>query len=193
MGVVKLSTAGILNFQKYSSMRAGIPLPPPKGYDLLESQVLSSSAASVTFSGLSQYAEDYKHLQIRYVGSGFTTYGSYVMAFNGDTTYANYAARNIYSAGAGLAVGIEVAPHIDYQWNGGLASGVIDILDAFETSKNKVSKNLLHNTVTGAGTLMLFSHMWMNTAAINSITFYNIRQNLPATFRMSIYGLGRKK
>ena len=39
-------------------------------YDLLETTILSSNAASVTFSNLNNYAADYQHLQIRAVVKG---------------------------------------------------------------------------------------------------------------------------
>ena len=62
-------------------------------YELLESTTLSSGASSVTFSGLSAYATDYKHLQIRAVtqiNKTTDTIENVFVRLNGDTG-ANYA------------------------------------------------------------------------------------------------------
>jgi hypothetical protein len=59
---------GVLQAQAAGQVAAG-------SFDLLETQVLTSSAASVTFSSLSTYAADYQHLQIRIVSKVQTGYG----------------------------------------------------------------------------------------------------------------------
>ena len=72
MGVVKLSTAGIRNYSKTSDFLSGNAPLSLGSFDLLETTTLSTSASSVTFSGLGAYS-DYKHLQIRSVARDRST------------------------------------------------------------------------------------------------------------------------
>jgi hypothetical protein len=64
MGVVKLSTAGILDYQKYSNFLAGNSPVSLGSYDLLETEILTGTQASVEFTSLDSYT-DYQHFQIR--------------------------------------------------------------------------------------------------------------------------------
>ena len=161
-------------------------------YELIETiTVGAGGAASVTFSNLNTYSTTYQHLQIRYSADGFTTFGDFELTFNADTTYGNYRSHYLYSGGGGSPTSQDNGntPYPGYQWFAGVSAGVIDILDPYETSKNTTARGLIGNTITGAGTIMLTSLLWMNTAAVSSVRFRNIRQNLPASFRISIYGL----
>ncbi len=189
MGAYKLSSRSLFGARTtYSSMLVGNTAYSPSSFDLLETQVLGSSTASVTFSSLSSYASTYQHLQIRYTGV-FTTYGEFYMTFNGDTSDGNYYNHTIYSTGSGIGVSADANRSYSYQWNGGMNVTIIDILDPFKTNKYKASKAISGNTLVDSGTNMYKSHLWKNTAAITSITLQHIRENLPAGARFSLYGM----
>jgi hypothetical protein len=149
--------------------------------------VLTSSAGSITLD-LSALASTYKHLQIRYTGN-YTTYGNFNMTFNADNNSANYYNHSMYSTGTGIGAGAGGGPQISYQWNGGFNATVIDIYDAFSTTKNKTSRAISGNTIVGAGTNFYMSHLWNSTAAINAITFSKASENLPVGSRWSVYGI----
>ena len=196
MGVVKLSTAGIVNYEKYSNLRAGIPLPPTGSFDLLETQVLDSTTASVTFSSLSTYAADYQHLQIRTVLrdtrsiTGNTTY----MRFNGDSG-SNYNGHGLLGDGSSvssfvspISTRMESVMSASANSTSGLFnSSVVDILDPFETTKYTTIK-VLTMSMDGPQ-LRLGSNAWRNTAAVSSITFIGNDGSFIAGSRFSIYGL----
>jgi hypothetical protein len=172
---------------------AASPPPPPLSdtYDLLETQILSGAAASVTFSSLETYASIYDHLQLRHDSDGYTTYGSFQMRINGDATASNYRYHHFYAGGGAPTGDSGAAPLINYQWVAGPSSQVIDLHDAFSPSKFKTSKSFNGNTIAGAGMVSVMTHLWKNTAAIDSITILNERQNLPSGSRFSLYGLGK--
>jgi len=163
-------------------------------FDLLETQVLGSAVSSVTFSSLSTYASSYQHLQIRFTarstsGAGSTLYTNFTL--NSDTG-ANYAWHSLRGNGSnvgsfagtsqnygrsGLATGSTAASNA-------FAASVLDILDPFETTKNKTTRFL-----AGAGEIYLGSSFWNNTAAISSITVSEgYSSNFVTGSRFSLYG-----
>jgi hypothetical protein len=159
-------------------------------FDLLETQILGSPAASVTFSNVgTNYGATYQHLQIRYTGT-YTTYGGFYMYLNGDgNSNGNYYNHSMYSTGGGLGNGAQADAQISYQWDAGINGTVIDLLDAFESTKFKNSRIMSGNTINGSGTNYYSSQFWKNTAAITSIQIFNVRQNIPTGARFSLYGI----
>ena len=195
MGVVKLSTAGIVNYEKYSNLRAGIPLPSGT-FELLETQVLDSSAASVTFSSLSTYAADYQHLQIRGVARITTTpatLGVGMIRLNGDTG-SNYSRHFLFGSGSSVFSNASASVSAMETFNASTSSNpagefapfVVDILDPFETTKYPTLRTLMG----AASRIGLQSGSWRNTAAINEILIYEIFGSSYAIgSRFSLYGI----
>jgi hypothetical protein len=68
--------------------------------------------------------------------------------------------------------------------------GVIDILDAFETTKNKTIRSFGGQVGSGANLILLHSGFWNNTAAISSITLgVNGAPQFATGCRFSLYGI----
>lgn len=167
-------------------------------YDLLETQVLGSSAASVTFSSLSSYASSYKHLQIRYTefytADGFSS----TMQFNADTG-ANYSSHGLYGQGSSVASAASTgATYILYNHFavGHTSStntrtvGVIDILDAFNSTTNKTIRSFGGQVASGGNLILLHSGSWRNTAALTQITLgVNGSPQFATGSRFSLYGI----
>ncbi len=168
-------------------------------FDLLETQLITSTTASLTFSSLSSYASTYQHLQIRYSGrtdrSGIGTTADLRMRFNGDTG-SNYNAHVLGGNGSVVESSYYSSSTIDYigiWWIEGSTSpansygaGVIDILDAFETTKNKTIRNIAGNS----GRVAMTSGAWTNTQAISSIYLApNTSGSFVSGSRFSLYGL----
>ena len=172
---------------------------PPVGvaaFDLLETQVLASSAASVTFSSLSTYAADYQHLQLRMVSA--QTVGSSGAAinlrFNSDTG-ANYSYHGLFGSGssvgsyagtsttalfAGISAGNTAGTNI-------FGASVCDLLDVFSSSKYKTTR-ALEGSVPGE--IGIMSGNWRNTAAVSSITILGDGGGSFKQFsRFSLYGI----
>ena len=130
----------------------------------------AGGASSITFSGIPQV---YKHLQIRAIasGAGAQRYG---VQFNGDTG-ANYTQHFLYGtgsvAGAGGTVGGAKYNTIGAS-DGSTAFGasVTDILDYTNTNKNTTVRSLAGYDTNGAGLVVLYSFVWLNTSAVTSLT-----------------------
>ena len=161
-------------------------------FDLLETQVLGSSQASVTFSSLGTYS-NYKHLQIRMVArasrSGATTDPLIVKLNSTTQTYGHHLFGNGSSVGSGnIATSYSLLDAITGATATANAFGacVIDILDPFETTKNKTIRAL-----TGANTVVsLSSTFWNFTTAVSSIELSAFSAtNFLVGSRFSLYGI----
>jgi hypothetical protein len=166
-------------------------------YELIQSTILGSSTSSVVFSGLDSYAGIYKHLQVRLVGrnSNAATSSSINIRFNSDAG-ANYALHAIYGNGSSVlsfgvtgrnegyvaeVTGASIGANI-------FGAAVIDILDTYSTSKNKTIRSL--NGATSYNNIALFSGLWLNTAALTSITLLaQSGANFVTGSRFSLYGI----
>jgi len=177
MGVVKLSTAGILDYQKYSSALAGnTPYSPfSSAYELLETEILTGSQASVTFSSLnSTYGANYQHLQLRMtlrgtssssirtelkLNSASSTYASHELAGNGSSVASSANTGDAFIRTGRVIGGTGTANSYSAQ--------VVDILDAFETTKATTVRTL--GGSTGYNYVYLTSGLWTTLDAVDSI------------------------
>jgi hypothetical protein len=195
MGVVKLSTAGILDYSKTSNFLSGNAPLSLGAFDLLETTTLSTSASSVTFSGLGAYS-DYKHLQIRMIGrsnrSGFSI-SNIDLRINGDTGsnysyHSLFGAGSVYSQGASSSDKIRTEPAITAATatSGAFSARVYDFLDFSSASKNTTVRVLAGSAVGGIG---LSSGAWLNTAAVTSLTLIDAQGSFIAGSRFSLYGV----
>jgi hypothetical protein len=153
------------------------PYIPPDFESIATVSVGSGGAANAEFTSI---PSTYTHLQIRCIARyGGTAYNNLLGAFNGDTTYTNYrwhyltgdgssvAAGSVQSSGAPLSMGLVAGTA---QTTGVFAAQIIDILDYKNTNKNTTIRVLNAMDNNGSGEIRLVSGLWMNTAAITSIT-----------------------
>jgi hypothetical protein len=184
------------------------PNGSPAAYELISTQLVSSTTASVTFD-VSALATTYKHLQVRQTmrnatGVGYNILESY-LRFNGATT--SYSRHDLTGDGSSissggsttytsLATGLITGNDSSSSIYG---TAIIDILDAFSTTKNKTMRGL-SGTLSPAGLLgpasmlTLRSGAWYSTSAITSVTLLpgyggNPNGNIAAGSRISLYGL----
>jgi hypothetical protein len=162
-------------------------------FDLLETQLISSTTASLTFSSLSTYASTYQHLQIRAVAKtdrGGATNDNIIMRFNGDSA-TNYSCHNVRGSSGSVTSGAnanetKIICRAVGGNDGNFGAVVIDILDAFETTKYKTTRSL-----GGYATdiVELGSGSWRNTAALSSILLdQDVGSNFLTGSRFSLYG-----
>jgi len=164
-------------------------------YELIESQILGSAAASVTFSGLATYASVYKHLQIRATLRDASANSSWGFRFNGDTT-TSYARHDLNGNGSSVTSGAGTSENAGFL-GGGANSGsganiftalVIDILDPFSTTKNKTVRTF--NGTSIPNNITLVSSLWMKTDSATSFqVFSRFGTNVAANSRLSLYGI----
>ena len=201
MTIKSLQSTSLTNNIFYRSMLAGNDafFPEFESDDFLEEVVLTTSASSVTFSGLASYATaGYKHLQIRHVSRLDSIYngGTLLIQFNGDTG-SNYARHFIQ--GSGSSVTATAQSSVSYgdagnsvggaQATGVFGAAVLDILDFASTSKNTTTRNLGGVAGPSYNSIRLVSSLWNNTAAVTSIRLYQgATDNFVAGSRFSLYG-----
>jgi hypothetical protein len=190
-----LSALGI-----FSAAGAGGPVFS-SDYELIETQILGSSATSVTFSSLGTYSSMYKHLQIRVVAkssaAGDANADPLRVRLNGITT-STYSVHGLFGTGSGVGSFASTsqtsmrAARISSNHSGTSASifgaVVIDIMDSYSSTKNKTIRALGgHNSV--GYWIELSSGSFLSTASITSVTLFGENGNLLTGSRFSIYGV----
>jgi hypothetical protein len=183
---------------------AGAAVGDVDAYELISSTILGGTAASVTFSNLGDYSSTYKHLQIRFAGrtSQADDASAFEVRLNGDTG-SNYARHRLLAnyVGGSLAVRSDASTtqtsinefgHI----TGGNASanifgaGVLDILDAYSTSKNKTIRGFSGFVISGNERVGISSGLYINTASTTSVTLIpRASSNFATGSRFSLYGI----
>jgi hypothetical protein len=168
-------------------------------FDLLETQVLGSNTATITFSSLSTYASTYQHLQLRVLGRTTRTDvgDDIILRFNNDSTAANYRYHALYGTGsvtgsenAQTATGARFMQAAGANFTASaFNAGVCDILDPFETTKNKTIRTL--SGLPGSyDRIWLASNLWLNTGSVSSITLVSgFAGNFVTGSRFSLYGI----
>ena len=179
---------GIVASQNY------VRIPTTGFVSIATTTVGAGGASTITFSGIPQV---YKHLQIRAIasGAGAQRYG---VQFNGDTG-ANYTQHFLYGTGSGTTGSGAATGGAKYNSIGASDGGstfgasVTDILDYTNTNKNTVVRSLAgYNTNTSNGLAVLYSFVWLNTAAVTSLTIQAAESysgNFAQYSQFALYGI----
>jgi hypothetical protein len=166
-------------------------------FDLLQTQVLSSAEPSVTFSNLNTaYGSTYQHLQIRMVtkdtSAGAASYD--LIRLNGDTG-SNYSWHRLQADGSSVAStagtstnGMNAYLNAYQSAANAFSVSVFDLLDPFETTKNKTIRVLTGGALGSFNYVALTSGNWRNTASVTSVTI-NASANFVVGSRFSLYGI----
>jgi hypothetical protein len=169
-------------------------------FDLLETQVLDLAESNVTFSSLAAtYGSIYQHLQVRISGRflGAFTERTAHLRFNSITSgdYQRHAlvgtGSTVVSSGAANSTSIAIGSTPANNATGSVFTAcVIDILDPFETTKF-TTVNSLSGNISDYNELNFNTGAYRNTAAINSVEFFDLssNQNWAVGSRFSIYGI----
>ena len=177
---------------------AGGAVAAADSYDLLATEILTSSQSSIEFTSLnSTYGADYEHLQIRYTVRHATSGGGvdFIMRLNSDSS-TNYSWHLLYGNGSSVAsissasassMFVGQVPRSGETANG-FQVGVIDVLDAFETTKYSTIRTLTGRAQSG-NIIGLASGSWRNTDAITSVTLLGDSGDLAQYSRFSLYGI----
>ena len=162
----------------------------------------AGGSSTITFSSIPQ---NYEHLQIRWLSrdsAADTGVQNVVASFNSDTTYTNY--RTHYLTGDGSSAtagdlqlsGLYVSAGLNVSNNATaniFGVSIMDILDYQNTNKYKTVRTLTGIDLNGTGgQVRLASSLWMNSAAISSITL-NVRSsgNFTQYSSFALYGIKR--
>lgn len=147
-------------------------------YQSIQTVTVGTAQSSISFTSI---PSTYSHLQIRSIAQCSTTTSPWqriVVAFNSDTTNANYADHLLQGNGTSATASAETSTRKGFgaaaqSGSSYFAANITDILDYANTSKNKTSRTLRGFDNNGAYSnqfITLESNLWQNTAAITSIT-----------------------
>jgi hypothetical protein len=161
-------------------------------YELIETEILGTAQASVVFSGLGAYSSTYKHLQIRMVTRSSAASNSQpALQINGvsSTAYSEHQldgnGTTVSSFGAGSTTRIPFGiPAQSGDASSAFTAYIVDILDAYSTTKNKTIRVLKTNP-----RVSLHSGAWFNTASVTSLDVFMEFGNHITGSRFSLYGI----
>jgi hypothetical protein len=171
----------------------------PSNFFLI-STVAPSSSTTVTFSSI---PSTYKLLQIRAINKDSSNYigaSTLKLNFNGDTG-ANYADHYLQGQGTSATAGNDTSSTFMTLYTGTAGNNaamsnifaglILDIVDYTSTSKYKTVKGFGGVSTNNAtpGTVGFDSGLWMNTAALTSMTFTSASGNFVAGTTFSLYGV----
>ena len=169
----------------------------PSTYTLISSNVLSSSAASVTFSAIpATYTDLVVRCSARSDAAG--TSDRMRIYFNGETTGTNYSGTNLQGTGSVAASGSDAN-------DAGAILGAIDAATAtastfgngeiyipsYTVSQNKPFSDFSasENNATAAS-IRIYADLWRNTAAITSLQLVvNSGGNFVSGSSFYLYGI----
>ena len=172
---------------------------PSGAYDSIATVTVAAgnTPAIVNFNSI---PSTYTHLQIRYIArtARANQEDNIQLKFNSDTG-SNYAAHVLYGDGAtagsfsdGSSITFNTRSVVSAAsaTTGVFGAGVIDILDYTNTSKYTTVRSLNGYDNNGNGQVRLSSGLWMNTAAINSITIVSANNaDLVQYSSFALYGI----
>ena len=164
---------------KYKSKSGNLTAPgdvDPGAMIPIATVTVGTAQSTITFSSIPQ---NYEHLQLRWLArSDRAAAQDFVdIRLNSDTG-ANYAAHLLYGDGAAASAAAYVSNTsvgvIFMPGSTATASvfgvGVMDILDYTNTNKYTTSRILGGADINGSGRIVLGSGVWMNTAAVTTLT-----------------------
>jgi hypothetical protein len=170
-------------------------------YELIQTYVLGSNQAEITFSSLGTYSSTYKHLQIR--GASRNTRSGFAASLTGirlnADTGSNYSWHSIRGDGSSVSaegfantslMRVSFVPSATSTANSfdGL---VVDILDAYSTTKNKTIRSL-GGIASTQSNISLMSGNYRSLTAISSITILDeisSGNSFLTGSRFSLYGI----
>jgi hypothetical protein len=155
----------------------GVGVPPvTNSYESIATFNGTGSSGVITFSSI---PSTFKHLQIRAIlrGTAAATANGTDMQYNSDSG-ANYTLHRLigngsaasadgYTGRTGAWLGLETDASAA---SNTYAALVTDILDYANVNKYKTSRSMGAYDLNGSGQINFASAVWLNTAAINSIT-----------------------
>lgn len=163
-------------------------------YDCIATNLLTSPASSITFSGIPGTYTD-----LKIVVTGTVTVSTTVLnaQFNGDTA-TNYCMNTVIGTGSGAAgtdyttsAQIYFSPWGAAQLQTGdqVNMATMDIFSYTNTSKYKTAMVTFAARGASAGGVSFGTGMWLSTAAITSVRIYPGGNQLATGTRASLYGI----
>ena len=165
-------------------------------YESIATVTVGTATNTITFSSI---PNTYSHLQIRGITRDTaSSYGYNVyMRLNSDSG-SNYTYHGLQGNGSSASAfgsssattQFPLATSTGSANSSGDFSGVLcDILDYANTNKYKVHRTLNGYDDNGSGYITLQSGVWLNTAAISTITLLSTGANFAVNTQYALYGV----
>ncbi len=156
----------------------------------------SGGTGTVTFSSI---PSTYKHLQLRFnARTDYAGNEAFYFKYNSDSS-SSYTHHYLFGNGSTTGAVASTASNtgsLIFRPAGSTAGsnvfgvGIVDILDYQNTNKNKTIRNLGGIDTNGAGTIILTSGLWINTAAINRIDITSVNSStIQQHSSFALYGI----
>lgn len=193
MAITKLlTTSSFTNLTKYDSFLAGNAAYSPSSFDSIATAT-PTGTSTVTFSSI---PSTYTSLQIRLSGLTASAGYDFILQLNGDTGN-NYARHSLYGTGSTVTATGTTATNriiIDSAATGTYTTSpmvaLIDIHDYASTTRNKTVRSFEGSDNNGTGDVTLVSGLWLNTAAVTSVTISVLGGiNYAAGTSIALYGI----
>jgi hypothetical protein len=164
-------------------------------YELISSTILGSSQPSVTFSSLGDYSSTYKHLQIRAVARSTRADVDSAINVQFNATTSGYFYHELQGNGSSVSSSASTSQssmRLGFTTGNSSASNahgamVLDVLDAYSTTKNKTFRALTGGT--DLNRIRLTSGSLALTNSITEIKLIDAFASFNTGSRFSIYGL----
>jgi hypothetical protein len=184
------------NLVKYNDFLAGNPAFSPGSYESIATVTASGGETSLSLTSISG---TYVSLQMRYIGmdnSGGTSAGALKIRFNSDsgTNYTEHRITGSGSAASASGVTGRNECRMDYgvTQSGStsiFAVGIMDLNNYASTTQYKTMRGFGGQDKNGTGFVNLASGLWLNTAAITSITVLPESSAFAAGSTFALYGI----
>ena len=154
----------------------------------------AGGSSSITFSSI---PSTYQHLQLRTLAkhSNALDLDDSLVRFNSDSGSNYYVFHQLRGNGAsataaagGTGTSMYVLP-VTGSTVSTFAAGVMDILDYDDANKYKTVRTLTGYDANGSGNIFLRSALWMNTAAVTSITITPPSGTFDQYSSFALYGI----
>ncbi len=194
------NAAGVWSGVQSAASNSVTPILANDFESIATATVGAGGASTITFSSIPQ---TYQHLQLRIMckNTSVPNAGDFAtMRFNGDSGM-NYTYRRMkgdgstatsYGAATGTFDGVTLEriatskSGVATQTHGVL---ICDILDYANTNKNTTTRTLGGYDSNGAGEILFTGSLWINTAAISSITLTTPETNFTQYSSFALYGI----
>jgi hypothetical protein len=171
--------------------------PVTNSYESIETFTVGAGGSPLL--SFTSIPSTYKHLQIRAFAKGsVNSEVGCAATFNGDSSTNYVQFHQLYGQGTSAIAGVGGLSSVNMEWfympgtnraASTFGGYVLDILDYQNTNKNKTVRHLGGFDDNGAGFIILRSHLWMNTAAINRIDIAPNSGNFTQYSSFALYGI----
>jgi hypothetical protein len=172
---------------------SGAPAAPVGAYESIATTTVGGGGSpTITFSSISG---TYKDLQLRFIAAASTTLPTLYLRLNSDSG-ANYVRHRFQGNGTSASSSVNTGETAAYMFGSAgvptasiFCASVLDILDYSNTNKYKTLRAMDGADSNGSGVMECLSNLWMNTAAITSITLTLDSGNFTQYSSFALYGI----